>query len=270
MRTFTGKITQEELAGALAYQWSKMNSGMEFPVRKVTYSHDAFQFLEDVEYQPLSAQVAKDMKKVFFEYSSIVWRPEGKFTNNDIVGFRTLSNGLTCMAFVADEDNLIYTVLYYDGTTIRAYIPSGGNYYNHKTHMSYGLGDVVLEKEFEMMEGKPFKNAEDRTPEENAEDAKDFWCDVENHIVFTNGVFKQPKGMKDIDPVWFKPVVVGAPKINHMDILSQYVESQDRGSVIRGILANPLSTTEQLESAFAELHDIESKREDNVGYFSGR
>jgi len=367
-RTFTGKITKEQLMESIAYAVSKHEYFQnEFESRDQDFVQgDAKDFLRSGGFwkiaKELTPKVKDDLSKLEFDGENVeweVWHENDEDEENDDdegdkrVGFKTLPSGLMCLSIMScgDWEYPIYYVIYYDGTKLRAYIPSGGNHYNRKTKKAYGNDDDV-DTEISVFEHCQYEDLD----KNGDADAVVYWKDVEGHIVKREGKFVEPKGMKDIDSKYFverdvfqETINVGikyvndlekfssylpkedlekyladksmfdlikkvledpnsskesvehclerlkaiqdeacrekvepntiyvnlTKKVSHMDILDKYVESQDRSAVIKGILSNPNSTTEDLESAFDELQEILNKREeesvdDNVGYFKGR
>lgn len=78
--------------------------------------------------------VAKDLSKVQFDWENYEAGP-----------IQTLANGLTFTLCHAggDWEWPISFILYWDGKSIRAYIPSAGNHWNKKTKQAFGNDEDV-------------------------------------------------------------------------------------------------------------------------------
>jgi hypothetical protein len=269
-RMFTGKITRAELAGAIAYAYAQIKGVANLKDNgKVPDMIDAENYLEQVRFYDgkyLSPTIEKDLAKVEFDAENSDWDNSWKIT-----GFKTLASGLTCLCFRAggDWEYPIAYVVYYDGTKLRAYIPSGGNHYNRKTKKAYGNDDSYdgTEDEFEKCEGIK----EDDVDEDK--DVKDFWADVEGHIVFVNGKFVKPKGMSDIDFSCFSPVgLIQAKKDKHLKYLSdlekgyqsmppaskrQYDSLRQRFDLMKSALLSQGLTEQGIEDIRVELESFQ-------------
>lgn len=86
----------------------------------------------------LSDTIAKDLSKIEFT-------PE----NWEIKGFQNLPNDLLvlCVEAGGDWECPLLFIIYFDGNTLRGYIPSEGNPYNHTTKMAYGNDEEADEKD---------------------------------------------------------------------------------------------------------------------------
>jgi len=85
-----------------------------------------------------------DIYKIQFDCENMATNVEEAFVGTQsIIGFQTLSNGLTCLGVVAggDWEYPIYFIIYWDGKSLRAYVPNKGNHYNRKTKKAYGNGE---------------------------------------------------------------------------------------------------------------------------------
>jgi hypothetical protein len=105
----------------------------------------------------LVEKLSRDLKAEFdlenFSMEEDSFGPEG------LMGFKTLSNGMTfCgMAAGGDWEFPIFFIVYWDGKKLRGYVPTEGNPWNTYTGRAFGN-----DEEFDL------KNAKDRWPQELA------------------------------------------------------------------------------------------------------
>lgn len=96
-------------------------------------------------------KIKKDLSKVEFDFENC-WEMEP-----EICGFKTLENGFTYYGLMAygDWEDEVFFIVYWDGKTLRAYIPKEGNLYNTDTRTAYGnsgeYDDVNKLKRFGMV-----------------------------------------------------------------------------------------------------------------------
>lgn len=98
---------------------------------------DAFEKQEDASPRNLTSQVSKDLDKVDFDTENIVW--DGSF-RRELLGFHELENGLTFLGVQAggDWEFPVFFIIYWDGKSLRGYIPTDGNPWNTDTKSAYG------------------------------------------------------------------------------------------------------------------------------------
>jgi hypothetical protein len=91
----------------------------------------------------LSTKIETDLKKVNFDRENYEFKT-GEGYNNYPCGFETLENGLPVLFMNAggDWENPICFCLYWDGKSLRGYIPEDGNVYNKKHKCAYGSEDL--------------------------------------------------------------------------------------------------------------------------------
>lgn len=126
-------------------------------------------------YQVLTSTIEKDLKKVGFDQENVNDNEKDAHTYADIVGYHTLSNGLTYLGIEAggDWEIPVFYIIYWDGKNLRAYIPKEGNLWNTDTKEAYGndcWGDSDREKDV--------KNYNKRFPKYNITD----WEDMLNRV----------------------------------------------------------------------------------------
>jgi hypothetical protein len=87
----------------------------------------------------MPTKIQTDLKKVNFDWENYEFE-NGEGYNNYPCGFETLENGLTVLFMIAggDGENPICICLYWDGKSLRGYIPEDGNVYNKKEKCAYG------------------------------------------------------------------------------------------------------------------------------------
>ena len=209
MRTFTAKLTKEQLAGAIAYAFLNSESWLgDVPPSECK---NAIDFLKKNELQTgqLTKQIEVDLKKVNFNEENLEWEEgEGYSGTGPITGFHTLPNGLTYLGISAggDWEIPLFYILYFDGTKLRGYIPTDGNHWNTDTMTAYGSeddagvddGDEASDTNVKNRFGVNTKDElKDMDPDKIIED-------ITCHIVFRQGHFIVPRGLADIDEAKFK------------------------------------------------------------------
>jgi hypothetical protein len=93
---------------------------------------DAYCILQD-----LTPKVAKDLGKVQFSTENMEWTEQDDLP---LCGFHEQANGLTFLGISAggDWESPVFFIIYWDGTELRAYIPTDGNPWNKTTKKAYG------------------------------------------------------------------------------------------------------------------------------------
>ena len=89
-------------------------------------------------------QIEKDIK-VRFDFENFECTKENASRYEDLVGFRTLSNGLTFLGCMAggDWEVPVFFVVYSDGKKLRGYVPKSGNLWNYTTKRAFGDDEAV-------------------------------------------------------------------------------------------------------------------------------
>lgn len=92
-----------------------------------------------LNFDAFPAKIDKDLSKVNFDWENYEFR-EGEGLMNYPCGFKTLRNGLPVLFINAggDWEIPICFCIYWDGKSLRAYIPKEGNVYNTKEMCAYG------------------------------------------------------------------------------------------------------------------------------------
>lgn len=85
-------------------------------------------------------QIEKDIEKVSFDFENFECTKENASCYEDLVGFRTLSNGLTFLGCVAggNWETPVFFIVYSDGKKLRGYVPKSGNLWNYTTKWAFG------------------------------------------------------------------------------------------------------------------------------------
>lgn len=91
----------------------------------------------------LSTKIETDLKKVNFDRENYEFET-GEGYDNYPCGFETLENGLPVLFMNAggDWEHPICFCLYWDGKSLRGYIPEDGNVYNKQQKCAYGSEDM--------------------------------------------------------------------------------------------------------------------------------
>ena len=92
-----------------------------------------------VDWRTLTPQIEKDLKKCEFDLENV----EEGGNRRELMGYRTLDNGLTFLGILAggDWEISVFFIIYWDGKKLRGYIPSDGNPWNKTTKKAYGNDD---------------------------------------------------------------------------------------------------------------------------------
>lgn len=90
-------------------------------------------------------QVAKDISNIDFDLENLSAESPAVYVysgdvGKDLCGFHTLPNGLTFCGAIAggDWECPLFFIIYYDGSTLRSYIPINGNMVNCDTLSAFG------------------------------------------------------------------------------------------------------------------------------------
>ena len=208
LRTFSVKVTKEQLAGALAYGWTKapyFRDGFDGKPRK---GMGAEKFLEVTGFdggKGITPTVIGDLEAVQFDTENREWQKKEAYEGFEAVtGFNTTPGGLTYLGVAAGGDwecPLLY-VLYWDGQELRGYVPRGGNTWNTDTMTAYGSEGDKLDSE-EEAEKANAANLKRRfgVDEKNSAlpDARAIVQDIDAAITFAPGPSVPMKGMDDVD-----------------------------------------------------------------------
>jgi hypothetical protein len=92
----------------------------------------------NVSLAELTAQVTKDVSKVYFSSENFGCFPEQGYNNE--LGFHTLDNDFTYLGCMGggDWEFPVFYIIYWDGKKLRGYVPTDGNMFNRSTMMAYG------------------------------------------------------------------------------------------------------------------------------------
>jgi len=92
--------------------------------------------------------LSKDLSKVEFDFENWSIDAEQNFGPAEIVGYRTLLNGMPFLGVSAggDWETPLVFIIYWDGKSLRAYIPTDGNPWNTDTKMAYGNDEDADDK----------------------------------------------------------------------------------------------------------------------------
>ena len=146
MRTFKASFSSEGLAEKIWQAWTKHEDYEEFiddedraasipsAVKKLR-EFDCF-----VPFHALTTQIIADIECVRFCAENIdCFKCYPFHCGEPLLGFHTLSNGLTFLGVMAggDWEQPIFFIIYYDDE-LRAYVPEDGNVWNTDTNEAYG------------------------------------------------------------------------------------------------------------------------------------
>lgn len=114
-------------------------------------------------------RIEKDLSKVIFDHENFEMEPEEDgWPAKVFVGLYTLENGLTYLGACAggDWEVPVYYIIYWDGKSLRAYIPKEGNTYNQETKTAFGSEE---ERDYEKYKDYWDQEEEPVVPDPNVE-----------------------------------------------------------------------------------------------------
>jgi hypothetical protein len=116
----------------------------------------------------LTPSIVKDIK-VKYDTENVMG-PGDNHQHSPPYGFHTLPNGLTFFGFAAggDWESPVYTIIYFDGWKLRAYVPKDGNPWNTSTNEAYGNDDESDRKDLQK-----------RYPNQEVPEDIDGWADFD-------------------------------------------------------------------------------------------
>lgn len=116
---------------------------------------------EGFRHHDMRDKLKSDMK-VSFDFENFEY-PNSAFGPKPVMGYRTLSNGMTMLGLCAggDWEHPVFFCLYWDGKKIRCYIPTEGNPWNTSTKEAYGNDDKADLANAKKRWPEHFKNATD-------------------------------------------------------------------------------------------------------------
>lgn len=149
-RYFTEKIGADELLQKI---WSMLNENdpaiaeeIKENIKRTGISLRGI--IEDgcINHWNFTPNLEKDLDKISFDYENVGSGPESMLCDSknsdmkDLMGFKTLDNGLTFLGIQAggDWEHPIFFIIYSDGLQLRAYIPEKGNVWNTDTKQAFG------------------------------------------------------------------------------------------------------------------------------------
>jgi hypothetical protein len=145
-RYFTEKISKEQLEQKIV-SIVKTNS-------KKNYANTEY-----YDYNQLTSQVSKDLSKVQFDAENIsdcdLYLNSVQHDGQRYLGYNTLGNGLSYLGVNAggDWETPVFFMLYWDGKSIRGYVPKDGNTWNTHSKEAFGNdeeNDIIALKELGM------------------------------------------------------------------------------------------------------------------------
>jgi hypothetical protein len=109
------------------------------------YDLDQFEGQSDVEValgisydiRSLTTKIAKDLDKVGFDCENVLVED---YRIPDLCGLQTLDNGMTYLGAMCggDWERPVYVIIYWNGVSLRGYIPKHGNTWNYDTKQALG------------------------------------------------------------------------------------------------------------------------------------
>ena len=208
-RVVTDVVSVDVLKEIITYHWSKNEGFGQYFEKRVSKGIDPVKFLLDTDFRSgvksLTAKVCSDLSKVQFDTENLEWENgEGFDDLEDITGFHTLSNGISYLGFCSggDWESPLFGCIYWSGTELRGYIPTGGNTWNTDTKKAYGNGheDTQAGEDDEEVDNRNAKKRFGVDEYRNASGNKlAILEDIQKRITLCSGATVKPKGMDDID-----------------------------------------------------------------------
>ena len=109
------------------------------------------------------SKIKKDLSKIIFDKENFTFK-EGEFgcTLPNILGFHTLENGFSFLGGMAggDWEYPLFFIIYWDGKSLRGYIPTYGNSFN--VDFKSAFGSEMESDNAEDIYDKKYKEEEDK------------------------------------------------------------------------------------------------------------
>lgn len=99
-------------------------------------------YFDIYEFRETNRQLDKDLQKISFDCENFGTNNDA-FGEGSLLGFHTVKNGLSFIGCYAggDWECPIFFIIYFDGKSLRGYIPMCGNLYNGDTKTVFGNGE---------------------------------------------------------------------------------------------------------------------------------
>jgi hypothetical protein len=136
MSRYFAPITPDQLKQKIVEAYNKCEHCEEDVTVEEVYSGK-----KHISLMYLNEKVKKDLAKVTFDGENEYIIPRDfDVRKHDIIGINTLPNGMVFNGVMAggDWEQPIFYIIYWDGKSLRGYIPTDGNPYNRSTKMAYG------------------------------------------------------------------------------------------------------------------------------------
>lgn len=167
-----------------------------------------------------------DLKKVQFDAENYVEEPCDGHLFENLLGIRTLDNGLTMWGLFAggDWEFGVFSVLYWSGKEIRGYVPKDGNTWNYKTKAAFGNegnfddDDTIHELDSDEMQDKA----------EMQFDEKKIIADIKKRLL-PKPITKSEIKAKKIEAIKAKMAASALSKFHNADLIK---ELENRGFIV--------------------------------------
>ena len=136
MSRYFAPITPDQLKQKIVEAYNKCEHCEEDVTVEQVYSGK-----KHISLMYLNEKVIKDIAKVTFDGENEYIIPRNfQVDTHGIIGINTLPNGMVFNGVMAggDWEQPIFYIVYWDGKSLRGYIPTDGNPYNRSTKMAYG------------------------------------------------------------------------------------------------------------------------------------
>ncbi|MFA5314047.1 MAG: hypothetical protein WC375_12165 [Methanomassiliicoccales archaeon] len=166
MTKFFAPISEKDLAVKILSAIENSEESKYIQSSDFDASADIYFLYSDTDWKDLTPQIKVDLKNVEFDLENTelivgnIVRPASEMKR--IMGFQTLSNGMTFLGIIAggDWEFPIYFIIYWDGSELRGYIPKDGNSWNPINHKAIG-NDQEADANYLKKLNPPFCDKED-------------------------------------------------------------------------------------------------------------
>jgi hypothetical protein len=262
-RKFTGKLTTDELAGAIAYAYAN-HEHFDGEESVADCNNNAIEFLKENRLygalKQLTPEIEKDLKKVQFDDENCEWeKGEGFCGCEKITGFQTLPNGLTYLGVTAggDWETPLFYIVYWDGEKLRGYIPTAGNFWDTDTKTAYGSEedcDGITDGEKAAEENVQKRFGVSGLEQLGDMDTDAVLEDIQSRIESGTGKFVKPKGLADIDP--------SKTEANKTEAAKPYVKPPETMNSVKVVVVGQRAQDEMESGTFAErIADVKKEAE---------
>lgn len=151
----------------------------------------------------LTPTIKKDLSKVSFDTENLESDGKGYGSGEGLIGYNRLPNGMSYLGIVAggDWEVPVFFIIYWDGKSLRGYIPEDGNTWNTDTKKAYGNDLKADVKNCKKRWPEQYKDVQEDSEDhygsdlDPPHDSQKILADIQSRIVSKN--FVKPKAKKE-------------------------------------------------------------------------